>query len=281
MTSTPDRQSNLSNARSTVQKHAEKMGCIAPPESHRATARHMARSMPLSHGATAEGFARIAQGGAIFSQQTLARSVCAPLEYTTEVQLGTANHVFLFAAPFRYPSSDCGFLFKCDLEQDHRADGEASPFDSGGLLCHFTRPAAPTVSPVDFLQRHTLPIPDHRELLEETLTRLFHDPDDYRSGGAPHCSCPFGLHGGDARRWTHEVRIPEKLGVDTHLEAIFVVEGRESDPRVETYITRCRSKGITFVQVRRPSDRDGEGVFDALRNRCAQYVRDLIQARAS
>jgi hypothetical protein len=81
-----------------------------------------------------------------------------------EVILGTAGSVFFYLSPFRYPNTGCGLLFAHSLELEHKDDGLATPFDSGGLLKNLTR-HNPAESPQDFLARHELPIPEHRRYL--------------------------------------------------------------------------------------------------------------------
>ena len=109
-------------------------------------------------------------------------------------------------------------------------DGVATPFDSGGLLKCFVLPGPET--PQQFLARHELPIPEHRRYLRLSMDTLFSHPRDYVEGTEPCRPGPIGLSGGDCRRWTHEVRIPDRIFFrGGHLQAAFA-------PRFEWQSTR-------------------------------------------
>lgn len=189
-----------------------------------------------------------------------------------EALLDTAGDVFFYLAPFRYPETSCGLLFRRSLEEEHRAFGSATPFDSGGLIRHVIR-LDPGEAPRDFLSRHELPIPDHRRYLKQSLGCLFAAPDHYLTG-APHPDAgPIGLTGGDERRWTHEVRIPDRVGVRTrHLQAVITIVNRSRTPSIKAFLTWCKREGVDYVPCRASHDGD----WEALRQAGLDYIRGKL-----
>ncbi len=250
--------------------------CAPPNPATAKRASRIADRVPLSHGTSAENFARMAKTGAILSQVAVAAMNGDMLKSTTETKLDTADFVFFFASPFRYPTSDCGFLFRHDLEDQRHSDGNASPFDSGGLLKHFTR-EDPTETPSSFLARHMLPIPEHRTLLKISLERLFDSPDDYLTTAGRPKTNPFGLRedNDDPRGWTHEVRIPHRVivkGSNHRLEAVFFVRRLRTDPRIKAYLSWCHAEKVPYYAIDTPR----HGAFDALRRRCIAYIHQVV-----
>lgn len=234
----------------------------------------MARRMPLSHAAPAATFAKICRSGAIISQQAVANMRKESLGDTTEVVLGTENNVFLYAAPFRYPGTDCGFLFRRDLEDAADLKGAASPFDSGALE-QFKESLDLGEAPRDFLAHHALPLPGHRDLLADTLTWSFRDPEHYIDLSSEPIGTPVGLSEGDRRRWTHEVRIQDSLpiqGPEHHLEAVFIVRSRGNDPEIERYLTWCEETGVSYRVV----DEPGVDRHEALKRACVDYLENHL-----
>jgi len=186
--------------------------------------------------------------------------------------MGTADSVFFYVSPFRYPSTGCGLLFAGTLEHQHQDDGVATPFDSGGLLGIFTRPNS-AESPQEFLARHEMPIPEHRGYLRLSMGLLFHKAEDYVEGLTPHRPGPIGLTGGDQRRWTHEVRIPDQVLVRSkHLQAAFAPLARVArDPEIERFFGWCAEEGVDHIAFDTPRGRE----FEALQKTCLAYVRKL------
>lgn len=186
-----------------------------------------------------------------------------------EAVLETAGFVFLYAGSFRYPETSCGFLFRPALEDNHRDTGCASPFDSGGLLRHFVY--AGSGHPPSFHRQHEIPLPEHRNLLALTLDLCFGDPLDLvrlRSAhGLP--PSPFGIAGGDLRRYTHEVRIPDFVPVRSeHLEAVFVGGNVTDIPALEDLAEWCGQHGVSFERF----DAPGDGDYEELRKRATGYI---------
>ena len=104
-------------------------------------AEKIAWTVPLAHSTSTLNLTNIIASGKLISPQRLmeVRGVTSdPDNPTTEEILGTDDYVFLFASPFRYTASGCGFIFGADLEKTWSGPGEASPFDSGGLINKFT-----------------------------------------------------------------------------------------------------------------------------------------------
>jgi len=190
----------------------------------------------------------------------------------SEAQLGTAAFVFFYVAPFRYPNTGCGFLFSAELEETHRADGVCSPFDSGGLVKHLIR-RDPSEPPIAFLNRHELPVPEHRRYLDLSMQLLFASPGDYLTGD-PSLPGPIGLSGGDRRRWTHEVRIPDRVELrGGHLEAVFarrtlVIRERS----VRELFQWCSSTNVSTV----PLESSRADDYNALQTACIEYIREKL-----
>lgn len=187
--------------------------------------------------------------------------------------MGTGESVFFYVSPFRYPHTACGLLFAGTLELERKNDGVATPFDSGGLLRIFARPD-PAESPQEFLWRHEMPIPEHRRCLRLSMGLLFQKAEDYVEGLKPHRPGPIGLTSpGDERRWTHEVRIPDRVLLRSkHLQAVFApLERAAHDPATQELFRWCAEKGVDHFTLDAP--RGGE--FEALQKRCLDYIRKL------
>ena len=183
--------------------------------------------------------------------------------------LGTTNDVFFYVAPFRYPKSNCGLLFSQTSEEAHKESGNATPFDSGGLRRTFTR-SNPAESVNDFLARHELPTPEHRQYLGQGMTALFNQPLEYVNGTSPCHPNPVGLTGGDQRRWTHEVRIPRSGRVQgsPHLQAVFAPWRVVSDPQVEALPSWCERESVDRILFDTPKRDD----FKGLQRECLNYI---------
>jgi hypothetical protein len=181
--------------------------------------------------------------------------------------------VFFYVSPFRYPNTTCGFLFAKSLESQHRDGGVATPFDSGGLKGIFVRPD-PAEPPRDFLARHELPIPEHRRYLGLSMAVLFDKPWDYFEGTDPFWPGPIGLTGGDHRRWTHEVRTPDRVFVrGSHLQAVFATTAQVArDRAVRRLFQWCEDEGVDSIAFAAP----GWNVFEALREKCRDYIRQRL-----
>jgi hypothetical protein len=167
----------------------------------------------------------------------------------------------------------CGLLFAASLESAHAYEGAATPFDSGGLASVLARqdPAEPVRG---FLARHELPAPGHRRYLGMSMDALFGKPEDYVEGTEPRWPGPIGLTGGDQRRWTHEVRIPDQVFVrGSHLQAVFAPRARvAADSHIEKLFQWCVGEGVDWVVFETPSRND----FEALRNECRAYIRRTL-----
>jgi hypothetical protein len=124
---------------------------------------------------------------------------------------------------------------------------------------------------IDFLARHEMPVPEHRDYLRQTMLLLFRRPRDYIEGNDPRWPGPIGLTGGDRRRWTHEGRIPEKVFVrSAHLQAAFARRALAgSDPAVESLYRWCDLQGLDFIMFDTPRGDDCE----VLQRECVDYIR--------
>jgi hypothetical protein len=181
--------------------------------------------------------------------------------------------VFFYVSPFRYPHTGCGLLFAHTLELDYENEGVATPFDSGALVNIF-KWRNPAESPQEFLSRHELPIPEHRRYLCQCMDALFHKPEDYVEGLDPRRPGPIGLDGGDHRRWTHEVRIPDRVPVrGSHLQAVFAPKARVAANRaVKEFFKWCATEGVDHISFDTPRGND----FAALRQQCLAYIRHKL-----
>ena len=100
------------------------------------------------------------------------------------------------------------------------------------------------------------------------MQNLFADPWDYVEGVEPTFSGPVGLTGGDERRWTHEVRIRDRLIVRENLEAVFLPKARFRDPIIEPLLTWCKEHNVPIESFEVPRD----GQFEKLQKACLGYL---------
>lgn len=229
----------------------------------------LAEALLLAHSTSSGGLAGIQRSGFLQSAAAVYALKGMPVPPdSAESVLGTSGFVFLYTGTFRYPRTSCGLLFAKSLEAQHKDDGEASPFDSGGLLCHLQRPD-PAELPRSYLQRHSLPLPGHRDYLGQCLSTLFAAPEDYLKGGPIH-SGPLGLTGGDARRWTHEVRIPECVQLrGPHLQAVFVpVSFAGPNSAIAPLLSWCLAEQVDVVAYQT----DDFENFETLNRTCRDYL---------
>ena len=206
-----DRQANLIRMTQQLTTHAQQLGVPSEPSP---LAIKLGQGIFLAHSTTRRNFAKICDSQRILSQAKLAAQNGVPVDDCVEIQLGTSNDVFFYAASFRYPNTGCGFLFASTLEAENKESGTATPFDSGGLLHHIIRLNL-SETEKDYLGHHELPIPEHRQYLGQSMTALFKDPKEYVEGVPPCHKGPLGLTSADpqGRHWTHEVRITESIQV--------------------------------------------------------------------
>jgi len=239
----------------------------------RTRAERVSGRMPLSHATSVYKFSSICEHDGLFSQTRLMeKGLYSCNNETHEQLLGTDKDVFFSLAPFCYPRTDCGVLFRRTLEEQFSGSSSATPFDSGGLLKVFTI-ENPDETPVSFFNCHRLPVPEHRELMEESLVFLFSEPDDYLAGNDPAKEGPVRITGGDSRRWTHEVRIGNDVSMnDGHLEAVFIVRDRAADQHIEDFLTWARKSKVPIIAFNAPRS----GVFDEMKQQCINYIEDLI-----
>ena len=234
-------------------------------------AQSLSQQLTVSHSTTPRLFAKACEESNLFSAMLLAeRAGRSVVSDAVDVRMGTANCVFLYAAPFRYPNTACGFLFSPSLEEERRDDGAASPFDSGGLAKHVGFPAG-YGTPIEFLGRHEFPLPDHREYLQLTMENLFSKPEDYIEGTAPrHAGC-LGLAGGDARMWTHEVRVPDRVPLrGRHLRAVFAHRALVvSNQHIQDLFLWCANESVDRIAF----DGPGDGDFEMLQSECLSYLK--------
>lgn len=261
-------EENLARLQSRLDEYAKTNGLVATGSIFKKCG-SLSQSLYLAHSTADAKFSRVCESNRLCSPQRLHAEGIKPLATdSVEATLGTANSVFFYAAPFRFPHTGCGFLFNHRLEQAHRDDGVAVPFDSGGLVNVFTRPN-PAESAVEFLARHELPLPEHRDYLRKSLEQLFAHPLDYLNGNDPRHPGPIGLTGGDRRRWTHEVRLPDQVYVKTGwLQALFIPVSRVADAPIQKMLRWCEHQGIDIESFHGSREND----FETLLRACVDYI---------
>lgn len=267
------RERNLTRLLEGLDAYARDNGITAPnpPPPEAVT---LSASCFLAHSTSDDSFAAICASNQLLSPAELARQRGEALRPdSAEAILDTGKFVFLYAAPFRYPHTGCGLLFAVSLEHENREEGVATPFDSGGLKEVFSR-ADPAEAPRAFLSRHELPLPEHRDYLRQTMILLFGHPLDYLDGREPRWPGPLGLTGGDQRRWTHEVRIPERAWVQTgQLQAVFVRTALAAgDADIKKLCRWCELEGTDLIEFDTPRGND----FEALQRECVAYMRQKL-----
>ena len=240
----------------------------------RSQAERIAWNVPLAHSTSTGNLRDIVASGKLLSLARLIQAQGAtpdPDNPTTEEILGTSEYVFLFAGPFRYTSSGCGFLFRAELEIDWNDSGEACPFDTGGLLSTFT---GFTGDPMHFLDRFRLPLDEHREYLAGKLRVFFPELRAYIEPNIVFDAYDpiTGLKGGDARRWTHEVRLKDELDINGHLEAVFYPRSSAGLADVEHFLVECEDQAVYTEAFEAPRDQE----FDAMLNCCCDYIETSI-----
>lgn len=255
------RQSNLARLTGALSHHCPASEAISLQAST------WAALMPLTHATPIGKLRGILREGALLSQIQLG----LPLGHA-EATLETGDDVFLYAAPFSYPNTECGFLFTASLEGQHTDDGVATPFDSGALAA-YVAPPAPYVDPILFVRDHELPVSDYRNTLGSVMADYYPSPDQYISHpdrnechcGASRCR-PCGIVGGDHRTNTFEVRIPQRVPLQPpHLRAVFVRGGYEVPELSELF-----AAGVT---IERYEAEEGDVFFHAMRECCVTFIQ--------
>ncbi len=245
--------------------------CSADLEKSRA-AQTWATAMPLTHATDFGKLPQVLHNAALLSQVQLGRSPGA-----AEAKLDTVDDVFLYAGAFSYPATECGFLFVPSVEVDHRNDGVATPFDSGALASmSVVQAPTPCQDGVAFVRDHELPVSDYRGLLASIIADYSRSaeayldrPDDFA------CACgtlrghPFGLTGGDRRAATFEVRIPQRVPLQSpHLRAVFVRKGF-----AVAGLHQLFAQGISIVCYEAD---EGSDFFHALRTTCISFIQEHL-----
>jgi hypothetical protein len=177
-------------------------------------ARSLAGSLPLGHSRGAAHLKSIAEEGGIFSRIELERrGVALTAGGNTERVLGTADDVFTYVGPLRYPGTSCGLFFKPNTELIFSSTAVATFFDSGGILKHWppNHLANSDDAKITYLRRNEMAVPDYREYLWRCLVLLFASPWHYVDGTGPDVSGPAQVDRDDARGWTFEVRFARAL----------------------------------------------------------------------
>ena len=101
---------------------------------------------------------------------------------------------------------------------------------------------------------------------------LFKTPEGYVEGDDLDRACCIGLTGGDIRRWTHEVRIPDRVELrNRHLAAVFVSSLARSTG-VETFLKWCLSNNIDVISL--PASR-ARG-FEKLKQASILYIQRTL-----
>lgn len=267
------RESNLERLSSELEQYCIKNSLSSTmPVQQRAA--KISGAIFLANSSASHNFLQICDDGFLASKEWLCTGKGVPIGPTcAEVALGTTGDIFFYLAPFRFPATACGLLFSPTLESERRDEGFSTPFDSGSLHHHCTRPD-PSEPLQDFRSRHDLPLPEHRQYLEAAMHLLFERPEHYVDGIDPVVSGPIGLTGGDCRRWTHEVRLPGRVHIRTrHLQAVWASKRLAGTNRsVENLFTWCRTERVDCAWFEHPSGYE----FERLRELCLDYIRSRV-----
>lgn len=186
--------------------------------------------------------------------------------------LGTSGYVFTYAAPFRYPNTSCGLLFRTDVETQSDVTAIATPFDSGGIV-RFYLPQDSIKVQTKFLKDHEMPVPAFRDYLVRVLAWLFDSPQDYLSGMPPSHGWPIQYAGGDERRHTFEVRIPKGISIDGTLLAAFMPVAVANQSWALPWCAKWKSQGADIVLFGSPTTD-----FRALQRECIDYLRRYMES---
>lgn len=239
--------------------------------------RCLADRMPFSHATSLDTFGKVCDAGELLSLEKLHADPGFDWSaHPVETTLNTRSCVFVYAGPFRYPGTACGFLFRPGLAEARRDDGVATPFDSGGLLHHHGPPG--NEDPLAFLRRHDLPLPEYREYHMLVLDLLFDDPWHYVDGVAPARDGPMQFvvkPTTDARRWTFEIRLQDRLPVKPHLQAIFVPNTVLGMPSGTKMCSWCRAGGVDIIDYHAERAAN-KANFRELQRRSESYIRTLV-----
>lgn len=237
--------------------------------------KQIAQRVPLSHATGQATFAGILEKDRLLSYQKLVELGLGRPDprgaQTVEATADTEDSVFTYAAPFRYPETSCGLLFRAELEQHRSDEAIATPFDSGATFFHL-RPKDSTHAQIAFLRAHELPAPEYRFLLEQLLERCFASPWNYIDGVHPQHPWPIPVQGGDRRRWTFEVRFRDEIRLTGSLLAVFLPVAVASEQTVLRRIVEWRQNGVE-VKVFQTSKTDD---WSRLQSQSVKYLREFL-----
>lgn len=235
----------------------------------------IAQGVPLSHATGRATFLNILEQDRLLSWLKLVekglRRAGSGGVLSAEATLGTEGSVFTYAAPFRYPETSCGLLFKTQLERDRADQAVATPFDSGGTL-RYLRPGDSTEEQIVFVRSHELPVPDYRLALEMILDHFFASPWDYIDGKDPAQPWPLPVEEGDWRRWTFEVRFRDEIRLTGSLLAVFLPVAVASEQRVLRQVAQWRRDGVDVKLFRTPRTDD----WRILQGSSVEYLKDYL-----
>jgi hypothetical protein len=271
-------QNNLDTAVEELRQHRQvHNGCGNRYVAGEATAKLLAAALPLSHSRSEKQFEKIWSDRTIKSRRLLNGGTVpknADGSNPAEVVLGTDDDVFLYAGPIRFPTSNCcGILFAPAIEPVFPRDKRATPFDSGGLVAHFTQ-KVPATSAKDFLEAHELPVPDYRKYLSDFTASLFDPPSQYYlATDPPLCEQPIAITGGDVRRATFEVRFRNQVPLDAYVLAIFLASVVAQEPWAKAIMVECVQRGITV----RTFSTDDNLAYDHLVQATVFFIGELLK----
>ena len=119
-----------------LQRLISKTKTMGKDNGERQAAERIAHMLPISTATSIANLLKICESRSLYSRKRLIELGLSKRkeEKTDEEILGTDRAVFFFCAPFAYPDTDFGLLFKPEMESAFSDHATASPFDSGGLL---------------------------------------------------------------------------------------------------------------------------------------------------
>ncbi|MCI0535120.1 MAG: hypothetical protein L0Z50_07820 [Verrucomicrobiales bacterium] len=123
-----------------------------------------------------------------------------------------------------------------------------------------------------FLRKAELPVPEYREYFRMTLEAFYASPWHYVDGVGPDTPLPISLSGGDARRWTFEIRFKTELSLGQHLIAVFLPAAVASADTVLEHTAEWANRGVSVRPYRMRQDAGGRELFDET----VRFIKDYL-----
>jgi hypothetical protein len=164
-------------------------------------------------------------------------------------------------------------FFKPELETNFAGTAVSTPFDSGGVFTHL-RPSDRREDQIAFVRQHEMPVPEYRDYFQRSLTILFASPWNYIDGTGPDFAGPISTDGGDARRWTFEVRFRKELSLTGVLRGVILPVALAVTLTSEIAVWRRAGVDVRYYLVPDPSQATE---WQLLYNASVQSLREWLQ----